>query len=695
MLDFALNRGSCRTLAAAWLSSALLLAGVAGAAVNPDIGERKGKTATASAGPVEDSGRKQQAAPDGSQTQRIVRKGVVVEFKVSPIAGKGMQRELTEGEWAEVEFRVTSEQNDEPLQGVYPGVWVDLAKLPASGMTGAIGCKERVGMYLQGLVGIRPMIDLNSYYVLALNSDATISVLDPVVGITGLTSLYAMIRLKDPGVDWAKTGDEKRLFVSMPGAGEVAVVDLDTFKVTDNVPVGDTPLRIALQPDDKYVWVGMDAKQGKDGITVIDAQSRQVAANIATGEGHHEIAFSGNDRYAFVSNRDAGTVSVIDIATLKKVRDIRTGPVPIALAVSPLSKSLYVVDAKTGVVTVIDSETLKTVGRIEARAGLGALRFSEDGRWGVMVNPVENEVYVIDASTDRITHTVAVADKPYRVQMTRAFAYIRALDSARVSMINLTELGNGGELIVNTFAAGTSPPGRVEDFRLADGIVPALLEAAVLVVSPADATIYYYMEGMNSPMGAFRNYGRQPRAVEIASRALKEKQPGIYAATVRIPAAGTFEVAYLNETPQFLHCFTFEARANPSFRSALKPMAIDYLLEQRRVPAGDTLQLRFRLTNPSTGQARPDLKDVRVKYFRAPSYDLTEVSARHVGEGIYEAALPIPNVGAYYVYVAAPSVKMGYGDLSYMTLRAVKKTTASTPAQDRRGQTTSMPSITR
>mgnify|MGYP000573785601 CR=1 FL=1 len=38
--------------------------------------------------------------------------------------------------------------------------------------------------------------------------------------------------------------------------------------------------------------------------------------------------------------------------------------------------------------------------RIEAKAGLGPLRFSEDGRWGMTVNPVDNVVFVIDAATD-------------------------------------------------------------------------------------------------------------------------------------------------------------------------------------------------------------------------------------------------------------------------------------------------------
>jgi len=641
----------------------------------PTQGHAEDAVADAQAGAPAAATDTSEASFQGGQTTRITREGVVVEFTAQPLdRGKPVERPLREGEFAEFEFRITGAENGEPLQGVYPGVWVDLAQTAKGQKPGtSLDCKTRVGQYLQGMVGMRPMIDLNSYFVMVLNRDASISVIDPVVGITGITSLYTSIPLKRPGADWAKTSDEKTLFVSLPRAGEVAVVDLDTFKVTQYLPAGETPMRLALQPDGKYLWAGNDAQRGEPGgVTVIDLASRQTVASIATGAGHHEIAFSDDSRTAFVSNREAGTVSIVDIAGLRKVADLKTGPVPIALAYSPLSKALYVADGESGEVAVIATERRELITRIQAKPGLGPLRFSEDGRWGLVANPHQNEVYIIDAASNQIAHTVAIADKPFQVGMSRAFAYIRALDSERISMINLQELDRGGQVIVNTFAAGRFPPSQVKDISIAAGIVPAALEAAVLVVSPADATVYYYMEGMNAPMGAFRNYGHQPRAVEIANRALQEKQPGVYAATVKVPAAGTFEVAFLNEAPQFLHCFAIQAEANPALHVNENPLAIDYLVGERRVHANETMTLRFRLTDPKTGQARTDVSDARVKYYRAPRFGLAEVAATHVADGIYEAQLPLRAAGAYYVYVAAPSLKVKYGDLDYLTLMAVK-----------------------
>ncbi len=503
--------------------------------------------------------------------ETIFREGMAVDFKVEPLVPERTGGQVMEGDFATISFKISGADDHQPLQGVYPGVWVDLVQTAEGERKGvSLECKQRVGNYLQGSVGMRPMIDLNSYFVLVLNQDPSISVIDPVVGITGITSLYTSIPLERPGADWAKTTDEKWLYVTMPRSGKVAMVNLDTFKVEKNLPAGEMPMRAVIQPDEEYLWIGNDIQGGvKSGVTVIDIDTGEIAKSIETGAGHHEITFSDDSRRAFVSNRESGAVTVIDTRKLEVVGQVDTGSVPISVAYSALSDAAYAADGLSGVITVIDPESGLSFEKIEAKPGLGPMRFSNDGRWGFVVNPNENLVFVIDASTNKIAHTVKVDNKPFQVALTDTFAYIRSLDSERVAMINLQELNRGGDVIVNNFAAGVYPPGQVSDIRIADAMIPAAQDAAVLVASPADATVYYYMEGMNAPMGAFRNYGHKPRAVQIANRALKELEPGVYSTTIKVPMAGTFELAFLNEAPQFLHCFTMEAAVNPNLEHDL------------------------------------------------------------------------------------------------------------------------------
>ncbi|NIQ94534.1 MAG: cytochrome D1, partial [Desulfuromonadales bacterium] len=187
---------------------------------------------------------------------------------------------------------------------------------------------------------------------------------------------------------------------------------------------------------------------------------------------------------------------------------------------------------------------------------------------------------------------------------------------------------------------------------MADIIVEAPGEAAVMVASSADATVYFYMEGMNAPMGNFRNYGHRPLAVDVVDRALRESSPGVYTATARLPEAGTYEVAFLMESPQILHCFSLAAQPNPDLPDSRKRLAVEYLVDDKGATAGESFALKFRLTDPRTGQLKSGLRDVRVLSYRAPAFDRRVVLAKEVRDGLYEAPLQMRRPGAYFVFVS-------------------------------------------
>ena len=175
-------------------------------------------------------------------------------------------------------------------------------------------------------MGARPLLDLNGYFLLVMNQDPSITVIDPSISVGGITSTFTRIPLKRMPMDWVTTRNERRLYVSLPDAGEVAVIDTDAFKVIDHIPAGRKPMRVALQPDGRYLWVGDDA----GGVSVIDTRSMALAASLPGGQGHHEIAFSDDSRYAFVSNRDSGNLSIYDVAGLAHLTDLDTGSQPLA-----------------------------------------------------------------------------------------------------------------------------------------------------------------------------------------------------------------------------------------------------------------------------------------------------------------------------------------------------------------------------
>ena len=638
----------------------MLAGGAAAAAV---------KAGGASDPPAAAEKKSDEKAADAANPNRIVRQGLSVELSMRPTKGESDQ--LVAGDWVDVTFRITDAGSGTPLQGSFPAAWVDLTKAWEALGDKVMECKDRVALYLQGIVGVRPMIDLNNQYLLAMNRDNSISVIDPKVGITGITNLFAQINIDKPGADWVKTEDDKRLFVSMPQADQVALIDTDTFKVVKDVDAGKQPTRVELQGDERYLWVGNNSRNIEDsGVTVIDADEFKWLAFIPTGRGHHEIAFSDGDRYAFVSNRDEGTVSVIDVQSLKKIKDLETGPRPISLAFSPLARTLYVADSQAGTVAVVDPATLDIRERIEAGPGLGPLRFSQDGRWGMVVNSADNTVIVIDPATNKVAHTISVGKKPYQVTFTREFAYIRSLDSGDVGMIPLTELEGPKTPPVNYIQAGQGAPGLVADISIADSIVPSTKHDAVYIVNPAVGTLHYYMEGMAASMGAFRNYGREPRAVDIVDRSLDEIEPGVYTGRVKMPVEGTYDVAFMMDAPRFVHCFSATVEPNPQLQTATTtaPMAIEYRIADRRVPVGGMATVKFKLSDPVTRKPRDDVGDVTVMYYGADGRGRRVVPASALGEGLYEADVTVNRVTTYYLFVGSRSAQLKYTDLPFASL---------------------------
>jgi YVTN family beta-propeller protein len=611
---------------------------------------------------------------------RLVHNGVIVDFDITPV-GSGAKKELMADQLAEVRFKITNERTGEPVRGASPGAWMDMGQV-LQGKPGSQqkSCKDKVMLYLQGAVGIRPLIDLNSYFVVVMNSEPSITIVDPVVSMAGRTSTLGKLVLPGPGADWATTADQKRVYVSVPGAGKVVVVDSEGFKVGKQIDAGKEPMRVALQPDGKYLWVGNDGKgAGESGLTVIDTEKDEVVTRIATGKGHHEVAFTDDNRTAFVSNRDEGTVSVIDIATRTRNKDLKTGPLPISIAFSSQSKSLYVADGKDGVVTVYDGRTLEQVKKITLKSGLGPMRFSPDGRYGLVVNPKQDTVYVIDAASNELVNTIKVTGEPFQIAFSSTFAYVRSLYSERVTQITLRTLGKGSKPSVQSFAAGSQAPRSAGQLTLADSITAATNDAAVFVVNPADNTTYYYVEGMNAPSSNYQIMGSSARAVTLVDRSLKEIEPGVYAGKVRLPASGHYDVAFLMQSPQVLHCFSADAKDNPLTPKSGPLIAVQYDDKQRVVKAGEPLKFRFKLIDTATGQPRLGLQDARVLYYLAPGRNRTEVPARDLGDGTYEAEINVAAAGAYYVYVGVPSMKLGFNVLPYFSLRAVSEGDAKPP----------------
>ena len=226
------------------------------------------------------------------------------------------------------------------------------------------------------------------------------------------------------------------------------------------------------------------------------------------------------------------------------------------------------------------------------------------------------------------------------------------------------------------FEAGAGAPQLAGDLPLADSITFTSTEAAVFVVNPVDNTTYFYMEGMNAPAGNYKVFGAGARAVTVVDRSLREEEPGVFVSTVKIPAAGRYDVAFMLDTPELLHCFSANASVNPLLeQQASTGLSLEYLQNDRLTLTGTDFSLRFKLSDFGTGQPKSGLRDVSVLYFRSPGADRKEVIAEEEGGGVYRAILPMGRAGGYYAHVGIRSQNIGYNDLPYFSLAATRQPT--------------------
>ena len=608
-------------------------------------------------------------APQGTALAKnrgsFEREGLKVDFAIASTSSN--EGTVLAGDIARIQFNITDAETGEPVSGLYPAGWVDPVNSPDD--ITEKQCREKAGLYLSGYIGVRPMVDLNSYYVVVLNSDPTIAVIDPIIGVKGITKLLTQVILPARGVDWTQSADQKRVYVAMPDTDSVAVVDLDSFRLESTIAVGDNPDRITTQPDGRYVWVGRTGE--KSGVSVIDTETSERVADIETGEGHHEIVVTGDNRFAYVTNRLSRTVSVIDVRTLKKIADVPLEGAPISIAWSPLAEAVYVADGVSGTLTAIEPESRAIRGTIDLEPGLGPMKVTPDGRYAFVTNAAEDAVFIVDTATNRLAHRVEIEGKPFQVSFSRNYAFIRALETPRVSMIKLTQIGGQDAPAVLGFTAGERAPQDSPTLLPADMFAPAVTEAATLTVSPGDATVYYYMEGMNAPMGNFRNYGHRPLAALVADRTIKEVAPGEYVSLVKIPAEGNFELIMTMDSPQLIECFGFEAEKNPQIVEDELPLRIAYATRSGvLVPPGEPVNVRFSLTDTAKGDAPYTGDDVTALSYRAPGEARLELAARHLGDGRYEVTLTPDKDGVYYVFPAVRSKGMNFSMLPFITLIA-------------------------
>lgn len=594
----------------------------------------------------------------GKQADR----GTAVELSVRNTADPAAPPR--EGEPALFTIGLQDETTGAKLRGVFPNVWM-LRHVPIAGMDPSKRCSASVAALLTGGLTNPSALDLNIFYVLALNSDATITVVDPRFSYGG-TQLLTMLQLEHPGYDWTLAAGNDRLFVTVPESNRVAVVDTLHWKRLADVDAGPDPRRLVAAPDGRTLWIA-----NARGVAAVSAADARVLASIDTGKGEHELALSADARQLIVTNRIDGTASVIDVRRNAVVATVPVGKEPVSIDVSPLSNMAYIASFD-GTISVLDPKRRKLIASAQAKPGVTQLRIAPGGRYAFLANPVNDWVQILDTASNRIIQTGNIDGGPFDISFTETLAYVRRLRSETVQMVPLAAIGKeGGQVAVVDFPAGEQPFGKVPRTTAAAGIVSAPGDSAVIIANPADKHVYYYREGMAAPSGHFSNYGHGAQAVMVLDRSLREGKDA-YATTGVLPPAGEYDVAVFVNAPRVVSCFTMSVAENPKLAAKKigAPVVIEPLLDTRVIAARSTTRLAFRLNDPMTKQPRAGLPDAMVLIVRAGDSWFQRQALAPAEGGVYATDFVPPAAGVYYVYVGCPSIGLKTSNPQYLTLEA-------------------------
>lgn len=547
------------------------------------------------------------------------------------------------GDPVRLEVEIERLADSQPLSNLPIGAWLDHEVSVSSGAVPA--CGQRVASILGGGLLQRPLVDLTGYYVLTLDAEGSVSALDPAVQFAGRSSLYAAVQLGGRPFDWAKSADDRWLFVALPERREVVVIDLQAFSIRERIALRGHPTRLALSPDGQQLWIAQRARspwagqassatvQGRgDGAaasarTQADASSgansapasgatpdpaservdvyaiaeRRLANGYVLPPGHHEIAFSDDARYAYLSSRDSGRVSVIDNAQARVLRELELGGQPLSLLYLPAQSQVWAFDGAQGVVHRLGRDGAQ-IDRIALDPGLGPARLTPDGRHVMAVNPSQHRLYVLSTADGELVHKLTVSGRPYDLFFSQRYAYVRPLDIEQVAMLSLASLEHTPTL--QYLPTGAKAIGAFAGLPIASSMGDNMERTGAFFAAPGERTVYHYMEGMNAPDSGIRTFGHTPMAVTISRRGLREIGRGRYATTFKLPSQGRMVLALASESPRLRECVAWNV-APPETTAVARAWSLHWIGDaSRRVRRGETAEFALNL-QAAPGRALP------------------------------------------------------------------------------------------
>ena len=122
----------------------------------------------------------------------------------------------------------------------------------------------------------------------------------------------------------ALSHDGLRGYTANVGPGTVSVLDIKARKLLKIIPISANTQRIAISPDDHWVFT---ADQTKPQLAVIDTTTNAVSKWIPLEDIAYGTAPTPDGRFLLVTLPDRNKIAVVDLQTMQVVRSVGVGSI--------------------------------------------------------------------------------------------------------------------------------------------------------------------------------------------------------------------------------------------------------------------------------------------------------------------------------------------------------------------------------
>ncbi len=248
--------------------------------------------------------------------------------------------------------------------------------------------------------------------------------------------------------------DGRRLFTTIESERNLKVIDTASGRIIDTIALTGRPNECASTPDGRYV--GVPIRDGNS-VDIVDTNLKKVVKTLPI-KVPHNCYNSGNNDDMYVSSMGSDEIDRIDLKKMEYSAKIPVGGIPRPYAVSKDEKTMYVALTDLHGFAIADIAKRAVTGRVELpaapplhcalepRTPTHGLELTPDGKKLWVTSLADSGVYVYDIAAKKISERITVGKCPNWIAFSPDGKYcaVSNSDSDDCSIVDTATPSRGG-----------------------------------------------------------------------------------------------------------------------------------------------------------------------------------------------------------------------------------------------------------